>query len=146
MTGIDILLFTGKYYYGNDDNNDYGEFSTTEVETDKNGVVTVVYTAPNSLPGNTERNITITEDSKKLTKTLNIQFQDPTSVGDAKWYDINVSSTDALMVDKNGTVTVTIHERDSSTTIDNDRVIDVNVTSLFNNILTKSDCLLSLFT
>jgi hypothetical protein len=114
---------------------DYGQFDKTNVTTDSNGYATVEYTAPSSISGLTERNITFTELSQGLTRELNMKFN--TSTGPGTEYEIEVIVPTSLSVESIDQITVIIHELGNDTaTIDDDDVLEVNLTSLIRNLLT----------
>jgi hypothetical protein len=117
---------------------DYGEFIPGgPVTTDSSGRAVVTYRAPDSITGLNERNITFTakvDDSSNLSTELNIIYSEGTGPGVD--YEITVTTGDTLEVNMSGQLTVTIHKRgDLSSPIDNDDVMDVNVTTLFPQML-----------
>lgn len=116
------------------DDVEYGEFDPSEpVSTDAGGNAKVTYIAPDSISGLFERNITFT-DASGLTKEFVIDFEQ-SAVGDI--YEINVSIPDSLKVDDIDHISVTIHKKgDPNKVIEDDDVYNVNVTSVFDNILT----------
>ncbi len=120
----------------NDGVNDYGTFNPSGIiTTDSGGKAVVKYTAPSSISGITERNITVTEASQNLTQELNIKYN--TSTGPGIDYEIKVSVPTSLSVDTTDQITVTIHELGNDTAVIADsNVHEVNLTSLTANILT----------
>ncbi len=114
---------------------DYGQFDKTNVTTNDSGYAVVKYTAPQSISGLVERNITVTELSQNISKELNMKFN--TSTGPGIDYEITVVLPNALSVDSNDQITVKIHEiGDETAIIDDANVLDVNLTSIFTNMLT----------
>ncbi|MBD3790501.1 MAG: hypothetical protein IE885_09125 [Campylobacterales bacterium] len=114
---------------------DYGSFNTTNVTTDASGKAVVLYTAPGSITGLSERNITVTELSANISKELNIKFGTPDTLGTN--YEIVVQTPQALAVDGMDQITVKIQELDNpSNVIADGNVHEVNLTSQFTNILT----------
>ncbi|MDQ1325843.1 MAG: hypothetical protein QG564_967 [Campylobacterota bacterium] len=117
------------------DNTDYGKFDKTSVTTDASGKAVVLYTAPGSISGLTERNITVTETSENIHKELNIKFGTPETQGTN--YEIVVDTPASLAVDDTDQITVKIVEvGNPSNVIANDNVYEVNLTSQFTNMLT----------
>ena len=117
---------------------DYGSFDETQVTTDVNGKATVTYTAPASLTGLEERNITVTETTKGINEALNIRFGTPQTQGIN--YEITVDVPQSIAVDRIDQITVKIHELGNPDEVIADQdVHEVNLTSLFKNILTFSN-------
>ena len=116
------------------DGEDYGSFSPSgTITTDASGRATITYTAP-SISGLVERNITMTEQSKQIQKELNIKYEQATGPGID--YVITVQVPKSLSVDTNDQITVLIHQRgDETNVIDDANVHEVNLTSLFPNML-----------
>jgi hypothetical protein len=114
----------------------YGSFSPGgTVTTGADGRATIIYTAPDAISGLSECNITMTETDQSLTATLNIQFEQATGPGVD--YDISIESPESLEVDQSDQITVIIHERgDQNNVIDDANVLEVNLTSLFTNMVT----------
>jgi hypothetical protein len=120
------------------DNTDYGSFSATNVTTDASGKAVVLYTAPDSISGLTERNITVTETSANIHKELSIKFGTPDTQGTN--YEIVVNTPSSLSVDDTDQITVKIVEIGNSDKIIADaNVHEVNLTSQFTNMLTFAD-------
>jgi hypothetical protein len=118
----------------NGDGVDYGVFDRTTVTTDASGRAEITYTAPSALP-NAERNITFTELSQNISTDFILRFQNATE-SNATTYDINVSTENALEVDSEGRITITIHEvNNPNNRISPDYVYDVNLSSRFVNLL-----------
>ena len=115
---------------------DYGYFDSSTVTTNANGRATVQYTAPTDIDSLAERNITVTESSRHIEENLSILFRGSIDENGTD-YDISVEFPDTLAVDANDTIKVIIHKlSDPSVFIDNEDVHEVNVTSLFSNMLT----------
>jgi len=87
---------------------DYGSFDVSDFTTDILGNKIITYTAPASLDGLAERNITIVELSTNLEKTLTLHFQQPASTETS--YDLNLSVDQSIKVDGSGTLGIVIHE------------------------------------
>ena len=120
------------------DNTDYGSFSATNVTTDASGKAVVLYTAPDSISGLTERNITVTETSANIHKELSIKFGTPDTQGTN--YEIVVNTPSSLSVDDTDQITVKIVEiGDPDKIIADANVHEVNLTSQFTNMLTFAD-------
>ena len=116
---------------------DYGTFIPAgPITTDASGRATVLYRAPDSINGLSERNITFSiEDKASLTKELVIDYDQGTGPGIR--YEITLKTPNSLAVDQLEQVTVVIHEYgDVTKTIDDDNVHEVNMTTRFSNILT----------
>ncbi|QOR62321.1 hypothetical protein ACM66Z_02275 [Sulfurovum sp. ST-21] len=115
---------------------DYGYFTPAgPITTDASGKAVIVYTAPSSISGLSERNITITETNQSLSKELNIKYNQATGPGID--YAITVHIPDSLSVDNLDQITVVIHELgDETRVIDDSNVHEVNLTSIFTNMLT----------
>jgi len=113
---------------------DYGRFQPAgTITTDINGRAYVIYTAPN-ISGLSERNITFTEQSQQIAKKLNIKYEQATGPGVD--YVVTVKVPDSLSVDSTDQVTVVIHQRgDESIVIPDAQVHEVNVTSVYTNML-----------
>ena len=109
---------------------DYGYFSSNVVTTDANGRAVVRYTAPNSISGLVERNITITETSQNiLTQELNIKYL---NAGTSSTYDISVINKDSYFLDTLDQFTVVIHSFGSiDNKITDTDVLEVNLTTIF---------------
>ncbi|MGC9351195.1 MAG: hypothetical protein ACP5D3_04340, partial [Sulfurovum sp.] len=119
-------------------NTNYGSFDTTQVTTDASGKATVTYTAPASLTGLTERNITVTETTESITKELNIKFGTPETVGTN--YEITVDVPEYITVENTDQISVKIHELGNPGNVIPDAYVnEVNLTSIFTNILTFSN-------
>lgn len=117
---------------------DYGSFDKTSVTTDASGKAVVLYTAPDSISGLTERNITVTETSANIDKELNIKFGTPDTQGTN--YEILVDTPASLSVDDTDQITVKIVEIGSPDhVIADEDVHEVNLTSQFTNMLTFAD-------
>ena len=118
------------------DGTDYGYFTPAgPITTDASGKAVIVYTAPSSISGLSERNITITETNQSLSKELNIKYNQATGPGID--YAITVRVPDSLSVDNLDQIIVVIHEvGDETSVIDDDNVFEVNLTSIFTNMLT----------
>ena len=131
--GISATVTIEELYDGMDD---YGTFTPSgTVKTDASGRINVLYKAPISISSINERNITITEISTGIQDTLDIKYEQATGPGVD--YVISVKVPDSLSVDSIDQITVLIHERDNeSSVIPDDRVLDVNLSSLFTNMLT----------
>lgn len=119
-------------------NTDYGSFDKTSVTTDASGKAVVLYTAPDSISGLTERNISVTEISANIDKELNIKFGTPETQGTN--YEIMVDTPASLSVDDTDQITVKIVEIGSPDhVIADEDVHEVNLTSQFTNMLTFAD-------
>jgi hypothetical protein len=134
--GISAEVSVEEPYDGQDD---YGTITPAgTVTTDASGRVTLTYTAPSSISGLVERNITITELRKSLTSELNIKYEQATGPGVD--YVITVNAPASLSVDQVDQITVVIHERgDETNVIDDADVYEVDLTSIFTNMLTFSN-------
>ncbi len=116
-------------------NTDYGSFDKTSVTTDASGKAVVLYTAPDSISGLTERNISVTEISENIHKELNIKFGTPETQGTN--YEIMVDTPASLSVDDTDQITVKIVEiGNPGHVIGDGDVHEVNLTSQFTNMLT----------
>ncbi len=115
---------------------DYGSFDKSIVRTDANGRAVVTYMAPGDIANLLERNITITEISQNIQKTLTLQFKDTLDENGTN-YDISVVTPSKLSVDDHGIITVKINQLGKDNIlIDPTQVLEVNVTSKFSNSLT----------
>ena len=131
--GVKASIQIEEPYDGNDD---YGSFTPSgKLETDDTGKLVVVYKAPSSVSGISERNITVTEMSKGLTQELNINYNKATGLGID--YEITATTKPSLEVDTEEYITIVIHERgNKDATIPDGQVYEVNLTSRFANMLT----------
>ncbi len=131
--GVKATIQIEEPYDGSDD---YGSFTPSgKIETDDTGKVTIVYKAPSSVSGISERNITVTEMSKGLTQELNINYNKATGPGID--YEITATTSPFLRIDTEEYIAVVIHERGNiGKTIGNSDVHEVNLTSRFINMLT----------
>ncbi|MBD3813606.1 MAG: hypothetical protein IE917_15475, partial [Betaproteobacteria bacterium] len=121
------------------DSTNYGTLSETLVTTDANGVATVLYTAPDAISTLDERNLTVTEQSENITSRLSIQFKQSSDTNGTP-YEIAVTTPDSLSIEDNDQITIVIHELDNANNvIEDDWVNEVNVTSLFSNVMTFAD-------
>jgi len=113
---------------------DYGSFDVSDFTTDALGNKIITYTAPASLVGLNDRNITIVELDTNIEKILTLHFQQPATA--ATSYDLNLSVDSSIAVDSTGTLGVSIHEagkpNDFIEPID---VISVNATMKFPKML-----------
>ena len=119
-----------------DNGTDYGYFTPSgPVTTDTSGRVNVVYTAPDSIGGLAERNITFEVDGTTITKELVIAYNQATGPGID--YMIDVKTPNSFAVDESDQITVVIHEvGNAQNIIDDADVHEVNLTSRFTNLLT----------
>ena len=96
----------------NGDGNDYGKFSTTQIQTDATGVGRVVYTAPDSISGQPTRTITVTEKNNNIQEQLTFNYLAPEQ--GVTSYEIEVDTPKTIAVDQNGSIAIVIHEKDNS--------------------------------
>ncbi len=118
---------------------DYGSFSPAgTIQTDASGRAVVTYKAPDSISSLEERNITFTaqiDNKTQINKTLNLKFSQGTGPGAD--YEIELDAPDSLEVNSSNHIAVKIHEvGNPQNIIDDDHVLDVNVTTLFPQMLT----------
>ena len=112
---------------------DYGHFDLSTVTTDASGYAELLYTAPSDISNLDERNITITELSQNITQQLRIGF---TTLTSSKNYEIVERVPDNLEVDGFGSMGIRIEEVGAEgKLIDDSNVKEVNVTTLFENML-----------
>jgi hypothetical protein len=117
---------------------DYGRFESNYITTNESGYAVVNYIAPDSISGLVDRSITFTEVSQNLSEELLMKFN--TSSGPGIDYEITLFAEDSLSVDSTAQVTVRINEvGKEDAIIADENVFDVNVTSIFTNILTFND-------
>ncbi len=95
----------------NGDGNDYGKFSTTQIQTDATGIGTVVYTAPDSISGQPSRTITVTEKNNNIQKQLTFNYLAPEQ--GVTSYQITVDTPKTIAVEQNGSIAIVIHEKDN---------------------------------
>jgi len=112
---------------------DYGSFDKTNLQTDDTGKAIVKYTAPDNISGLVERNITVTEKSQNITHTLNIKFN---VTNQNTKYEIVPSVPGSFSVDTIDSFGIKIAEiGNPSNVIPDDNVTEVNLTSIFSNML-----------
>ena len=111
----------------------YGSFNKLDIVTDAQGNADIIYTAPSSIDGLSDRNISIIETVTNISKILTIQFQ---QINKEQLYDLNLSVNNSINVDGTGTLGITIHESGKPTKLiaDSD-VKEVNATMKFPDML-----------
>ena len=110
----------------NGDGNDYGEFETTKITTNEDGVGKIVYTAPSVISDQPDRNITVTELNNNIKKTLSFEYISPTE--GITLYELKVTVPDSIAVTKKDSISITIYKKgDESQIIDDENVKNVTV-------------------
>ena len=140
---IDILTLTNSNQpvsstvnipYPVDDNGQiFGSFDKYSVTTDTaTGKVSVIYSAPSDMEKlNGEKNISISTSENGISSVLTFDFTKKSATSQAKIYKIKLTMPNALSVDNNGNIVVSIVENDNENNrINGDNVNDVNVTLL----------------
>ena len=124
----------------NSDNVDYGSFNVTSLTTNASGSGSIVYTAPNDISGLNDRNITITENSANIQKTLQINFAQQSTDSNATAYEINATVPNSISLESDGTFVIKIQKvGNPNILIANSDVKDVNVSTEFGQLLTIKD-------
>jgi hypothetical protein len=109
----------------NGDGNDYGSFDQTQVLTNLSGEGSVIYTAPDIIANQPDRNVTVTVMNNGLEENMTFQYIAANAI---EVYEISVTLPSTLSVDGNENITVSIHETGNpSLLIDPENVLDVNV-------------------
>ena len=108
---------------------DYGNFSQTRFTTGLDGTIQIKYTAPASLVGLIERNITVRETKQNLVSKLNIKYA---LAGKSNSYEVSLVTKKSYPVNIEDQITVLIHAfGDTNTLITDAQVLDVNVTTIY---------------
>ncbi len=123
----------------NGDGNSYGSFDKSSTfDTDDSGVAVLRYTAPETIPNSTSREIAISStdtSGNAVVKRLRIDFQTANETN-ATTYDIDIVSQNALEVNGSGSFTVNIFkEGNPDEIILNNYVNEVNVTTTFTDMI-----------
>jgi hypothetical protein len=125
----------------NGDGNNYGSFNVSSLTTDSSGSASLTYTAPSDITNLHDRNITITENSANLKRTLQIHFASSTSDDtNATAYEINTVIPNSVPLDSKGAFVINIQKiGNTGEIITNTDVKDVNVSTHFAQQLTITD-------
>jgi len=124
----------------NQDNVDYGSFNTNTLATNASGSASFIYTAPNDITALHERNITITENSENIQKTLQIKFSNTMTEGNATDYEINAVVDNSTGLNSTGSFVIHIQKvGNANVSIAPDDVKDVNISTHFTKQLTILD-------
>ena len=124
----------------NQDNVDYGTFDTTSLTTDASGCASLIYTAPSDITALHERNITITESSENIQKTLQIKFSNTIQDSNATDYEINAVVDNSTGLNSHGSFVIHIQKvGNPNISILPADVKDVNVSTQFTQQLTIED-------